>query len=84
MSHKISRKTLQQHLEDALWREALARLAIDALIELTDDPTPERRVEADNAEFAYRMARRLHTRPTMLTLEKIVPVCCGTLDGDGL
>lgn len=62
MSHKISRATLQKHLDGARWREALARLAIDALLELVENPTPEHQAEADNAEFAYRMARQAHNR----------------------
>jgi len=64
MSQRLSRKTLQQHLEDSLWREALARRAIDSLLELVENPTQEHKAEADNAELAYRMARQAHNRQT--------------------
>jgi len=50
MSNKISRATLQKHLDGALWREALARLAIDALLELVENPTPEHQAEAHNRQ----------------------------------
>ena len=63
MTQRISRATLQKHLEEALWREALARHAIDALRSSMEVPNDDRlRKEATDAELVYRMARRAHNR----------------------
>lgn len=62
MSHEVSLATLQKNLDDALWREALARLAIDALLEYIENPNPPNQLEAVDAEFAYRIARQSHNR----------------------
>ena len=64
MSRRISRKTLRGHLDDALWREALARRVIDALRACLEEPLNKQlEVDAEEAELTYRLARELH-RPS--------------------
>jgi len=58
MSQHLSRKTLQSQINDALWREALARLVIDRLRACIDDPLDKYlAAEADDAELTYRLVR---------------------------
>ncbi len=58
MSQRLSRKTLQEQLEQALWREALARLVIDRLRACMDNPLDKQlEIEAEDAELTYRLAR---------------------------
>jgi len=64
MSQRLSRKTLQSQLEDALWREALARLVIDRLRACMGEPLNKHlEIEADDAELTYRLAREVHGVP---------------------
>ena len=63
MSQRPSRATLQRHLEEALWREALARHAIDCLRAQIDEPLDKQlEIDADEAELKYRLARAAHVR----------------------
>lgn len=64
MSQRLSRKTLHQQLENALWREALARHVIDCLKAQIEEPLDKQlEIDADDAELTYRLARELHSTP---------------------
>lgn len=53
-----------KNLEDALWREALARLVIDRLRACMGEPLNKSlEIEADDAELTYRLAREVHGVP---------------------
>lgn len=62
--NRLGRKALQAQLDNALWREALARHVIDCLKAQIEEPLNKQlEIDAEDAELTYRLARELHYIP---------------------